>query len=505
MRNNKIALPLWCLILSIFTLVAYNGRFFRMLRQCAGENGHQLLLTLSAGLFLLAALFLLYLLLAFLGRFVGKCVIALSFLVNAVTLYSLRMYNALVSEEMMANTFLSKYSEISGYISLPYFIWFFFLGLLPAAYVLLRKVDYGSWKRFLSAALLALAVAAAVVAGNWSKKAWVQEHALELGGSQMPWSWAVNSVRFFYHYSQPKEPEILLPDATVENGSRDVCVLVLGESARRDHFSLYGYPRETNPYTRQDSVKALPARAANTYTMACIREMMEPYPSEDLVEILPNYLLRAGVDVVWRTRNWGEPPVHTDKYYKVEDLQRMYPDADPRYDGILLSGLKDEILSCGKDKLFIVLHTYTNHGPEYRAGYPPEFVRFQPVGNTVRLARTDPELIRNGYDNSLVYSDFLVHSVIETLREIPDRRCCMLYMSDHGESLGENGNYLHAAPLSMAPEEQLNVPFLIWTSDPSVRVKPMDEVTPYSLYHSVLRFLGISSPFFDESRCVFEP
>ena len=79
---------MWCLILSIFTLVAYNGRFFRMLRQCAGENGHQLLLTLSAGLFLLAALFLLYLLLAFLGRFVGKCVIALSFLVNAVTLYS---------------------------------------------------------------------------------------------------------------------------------------------------------------------------------------------------------------------------------------------------------------------------------------------------------------------------------------------------------------------------------------------------------------------------------
>ena len=92
-------------------------------------------------------------------------------------------------------------------------------------------------------------------------------------------------------------------------------VLVIGESARRDHFSLYGYPRETNPLLAKDDVKALVAESAATYTTAGVKAILDYAPTDKLYEILPNYIYRSGADVVWRTINWGEAPLHIEKYF----------------------------------------------------------------------------------------------------------------------------------------------------------------------------------------------
>ena len=92
------------------------------------------------------------------------------------------------------------------------------------------------------------------------------------------------------------------------------------------------------------------------------------------------------MDVVWRSNNWGEPPVHIDKFYKIKDIKSLHPEADDRYDGILLAGLREDTLR-EQDKMLVVLHTSTSHGPTYYKKYPPEFEVFSPVCTTVEMSK----------------------------------------------------------------------------------------------------------------------
>jgi lipid A ethanolaminephosphotransferase len=104
-----------------------------------------------------------------------------------------------------------------------------------------------------------------------------------------------------------------------------------------------------------------------------------------------------------------------------------------------------------------------------------------------------------------VYTDFLVHGVIEMLKKYPERRCCVLFVPDHGESLGEGGLDMHGVPLMMAPDYQTDIPFLVWTSDNAPAVKETgDQVSHYHVFHSILKFYGIETPFYDESKNIFK-
>ena len=156
-----------------------------------------------------------------------------------------------------------------------------------------------------------------------------------------------------------------------------------------------------------------------------------------------------------------------------------------------------------KEKLFIVLHTNTSHGPTYFQKYPTKFEVFKPVCTTVEMSKSNREELINAYDNTILYTDFLVYSVIEKLRDIKDVRSCVLYVSDHGESLGENNLYMHGVPMMIAPAEQIEIPFIAWTSDSILKTKPLEEVGQYHVFHSVLDFLGIKSPIFDEKYSIF--
>ena len=502
--SEKASLTAWSLVLAVYTLVAFHVPFFKHAVACVEGDANGVILLVSAALLLLALDFLLYYVLVFLGRFLGKCVVAFTLFGDAVMLYFVNTYKVLVTDEMMGNVLRTQYSEASGFFSLSAVLYVLLLGILPCIYVFARKVDYGSWKRFFSRIGVTLAVLVAVIFGNMKNWPWIDRNSTELGSLLMPWSYVVNTFRFYSAEKKKNVKEIPLPDPTAVSDTRDVCILIIGESARRDHFSLYGYGKETNPYTVKDTVTALVADSDATYTAAGVRAILEPTEDRELHEILPNYVLRTGGDVIWRTSNWGEPPVHTEKYYTMGDLRKMYPEADGRFDGILLEGLKDEILASDRDKVLIVLHTYTNHGPAYNTNYPEEFEVFTPVCNTVEMSKTSQEELLNAYDNSIVYTDFLVHSAIEIVRSIPGRRGCVLFVSDHGESLGENNLYMHGVPMAMAPREQIEIPFLVWTSDRDLRVKPLDKVGQHHVFHSVIRFLGIESPAYDASKDIFE-
>ena len=321
----------------------------------------------------------------------------------------------------------------------------------------------------------------------------------------MPWSYVANTVRHFNHQRMINRKEILLPDATITSENRSLCVLVIGESARRENFSLYGYERETNPLLQDDGVVAYIAEASATSTTAAVKAIIDHKPTGDLYEILPNYLYRNGVDVVWRSTNWGEPPLHIEKRHTLSQLEVEYPDADARYDGILLAGLREEIEASESDKLLVVLHTSTSHGPTYNKKYPEEFEHFTPVCNTVEMAKADRGELINAYDNTILYTDYLLHSVIEVLRGVEDRNTAMIYISDHGESLGEGNMYMHGMlAASMAPKEQLESPFIVWRSDSSPELKRLDKVGHYNIFHSVMDYLDVSSEIYDEQMSIFE-
>lgn len=506
--KKSISPTAFCLVLSLYTLVAFHAPFYKHLRGTIEPGLNGAFITVSMVLIMIAGNFFAYYLVLALGRFVGKCIIALTLVADAIMFYFVRNFNVLVTDSMMGNVFNTNYSEASGFFSWALLGYIVALGLLPCIYLFAQKVDYDGAKKAMGRIGIAVAAILVLVFGNMSNWPWMDRNSTQLGSLLMPWSYIVNTFRYHNAERRRNAKEIQLEAPTAISESRDVCVLIIGESARRDHFSLYGYERQTNPYTANDSVTTLLANSSATYTVAGVKNILHPRDSRELYEILPNYLHRHGADVSWRTSNWGEPPVHIEKYWKKADLKRMHQEEDERYDGILLAGLKDDILASSANKVFVVLHTNTSHGPAYNTCYPSDFEVFTPVCETVEMSKALQEEVFNAYDNSIIYTDWLIHNVIETLRSIPDRRCCMLYISDHGESLGENNLYMHGVPMSMAPKEQYEIPYLVWTNDPSMPVKSYSpEQLPlnghFTIYHSVLRFMGFDTPVYDAEKSIF--
>ncbi len=503
--GKKTSLTVYSLILSVFTLIAYHYPFFRAVTNNVEADFNGVLITGGLAIVMLALNFFFIYLLLYLGRTVGKIIVAVSFICNSLCFYFIVAYNTLITDKMMGNLYNTQYSEASGFLTWAMLLYVLLLGVPPCIFVLAKKVEYGSWKRFFANIGIAIGVILAAVGANAKNVLWIDRNSTEIGSLLMPWSYTVNSVRYWSKEKKRNKEEIKLPDAKIINDSKDVVVLVIGESARRENFSLYGYEKKTNPLLENDNVTALIADAADTYTTAGVKAILDHKPTNKLYEILPNYLNRNGVDVVWRSNNWGQPPVHIEKFYKVKDLKEMHPEADERYDGILLAGLKEEILSNSMDKQLIVIHTSTSHGPTYNTKYPTEFEVFSPVCETVEAAKANRSELLNAYDNSIVYTDYLLHSIIEVLRDIPERRSCMMFVSDHGESLGENNLYMHGVPVSIAPKEQVEIPFIVWTSDQSIEIDDKEKVGQYHVFHSVMRFLGIESPVYDSSLDIFTP
>lgn len=503
-KERKFSLWFVCALLSAFTLVAYHIPFFRYVVSNLESGLNAVLIVSGLVVLMLAANYFFYYLLLYAGRIVGRCIVAATLICDSVSLYFINTYDVFLDITMMGNVFNTQYSEASGFFSFSAVLYVVLLGILPSVLLFLPKIDFGSFKRFLANIGASLGIIIIIAFANMSNWPWVDRHGSPLGSLLMPWSYTVNSVRYKCAVRERNRQEIPLPDVTYLDDEKDVVVLVIGESARRDHFSLYGYPRETNPLLAKDDVKALVAESAATYTTAGVKAILDYAPTDKLYEILPNYIYRSGADVVWRTSNWGEAPLHIEKYFQVADLQEIYTDSDPQFDGILVQGLKETILESGKNKVLIIIHTSTSHGPSYNKRYPSEFEKFTPVCTTVEMSKADKGELINSYDNSILYTDYILDQVIGQLKELPEWRSCMMYISDHGESLGEGGLYMHGVPIAISPREQLEIPFIVWTSDTSLKIKDMELYKQYHVFHSVMNFLGARSEIYDETMNIFE-
>ncbi len=442
----------------------------------------------------------------FLSRFVGKFLLVIFFIVNAIAVYFINTYSVIVDESMVGNVLNTNYAESSSFFSIKLILYIILLGVIPGIYIIQAKIINVTVKRFLiitSLTLLFILTVAFVNASNWL---WIDKNSKTLGGLAMPWSYTVNISLFYVHKHQKNEKEILLPNAIIKDNQKSVVVLVIGESARSENFSLYGYPKNTNPLlSKTANVFHFNAVSSATYTTAGVKAILEDTNTDKLYEILPNYLYRNGVDVVWRTTNWGEPPVHINDYENRDSLMKNCKGEGCNYDEVLLTGLKEQILASKKNKVLIILHTSTSHGPTYSKKYPPQFETFTPVCNSVELGNCSHTELINAYDNTIVYTDYILSNVIEDLKQLKDYKSAMIFVSDHGESLGEKNLYMHGLPLSIAPKEQYEIPFIVWLSDNSSKqVKPEKMLSQNNVFHSVLNFLGIQSPVYNEEMNIFK-
>ena len=177
------------------------------------------------------------------------------------------------------------------------------------------------------------------------------------------------------------------------------------------------------------------------------------------------------------------------------------------YDEVLNHKAKEIFVNSPADKTFFLYHVMGSH-LKYDQRYPKEYERFTPAvqaadGYAVLSAKNKDKVV-NAYDNTIVYTDYLLSSIIDTLSTLDDWKSCMMYVSDHGESLGEKNLYMHGVPMSIAPAEQYEIPFIVWKSDGGDGYKPYELIGQHHVFHSVLHFLGIDSPVYNEEMNIFE-
>ncbi len=504
--KNNLQITHFVLLMSFLNFILFHFPFFSFVfnnLDYKSLNGILLIFTLII-LMLVVNAFVFYLIF-FLSRVVGKFLLVLFFIINAIAVYFINTYGVIIDESMIGNVLNTNYEESSSFFSFKLILYIVVLGIIPSIYIIKVKIINVKLKRFLITASLSLLFIIVLVFANAVNWLWIDKNSKQLGGLAMPWSYSVNLSLFYIHKYQENKKEILLPDATIKDNEKSVVVLVIGESARKQNFSLYGYERNTNPLLSQTpNVFHFDATSCATYTTAGIKCILEHANTSDLYEILPNYLFRNNVEVIWRTTNWGEPPIHIGNYQNRDSLIPNCKGEGCDYDEILITGLKEQVLSSKKDKILIILHTSTSHGPTYSKKYPSQFETFKPVCNSVELGNCSQKELINAYDNTIVYTDYILYNVIENLKQLEEHKSTMIFVSDHGESLGEKNLYMHGMPISIAPKEQYEIPFIVWVSDSSKQLKPNKILSQNHVFHSVLNFLSIESSVYNEEMNIFK-
>ena len=296
---------------------------------------------------------------------------------------------------------------------------------------------------------------------------------------------------------------------------KTVGILVVGETARGDRFSLNGYPRDTNPLLSQRSlISFTDAQACGTttfFTIPCIfsflpEKKFTPYKAEHESNVL-DVLNSAGVHVLWRDNNPNCKSV-CDRVAN-ENLASRPDPASPYFnngeylDEVLLSDL-EAYIDAQEGDVLIVLHQMGSHGPAYFRRFPAASASFTPYCKDKAQQLCDQAGLDNSYDNTIVYTDYFLDKAIELLARNNDKYPSFLfYLSDHGESLGENGVYLHGAPHVLRIKEQFHIPMILWFSPAYLNDYPIDyealracrdhPVSQYQVADTLMSLFGYSS------------
>lgn len=474
LTTNKLILAA-----AIFLLLFDNIAFFQhVLIAYPLADRHNLFFLASLALGLVGVISLLLSLLA--SRLTTKPLLVVLFLLAAANSYFMNNYGVVVDYIMIQNLLQTNLREATDLFSIKLLLYLFFLGGIPALLICLLPLERQSWRqaaRSRSKMILVSFLLILIPLFSFSRfyASFFREHK-ELRQYSNP-IFALYSVHKYIKRTidtAPLKVEIIGADAHIPDTDegRELIILVVGEAARADHFSLNGYGRSTNPLLSQEDVLSYPqVSSCDTSTATSVPCMFSDLTrsgfSNKKAKARENILdvaQRAGVSVLWRDNNSDSKGVALRVSYEdyQDSARNTICEGECRDEGMLV-GLQEYIDARKSGDILIVLHQMGNHGPAYYKRYPKAFERFTPACQTNQLDQCSPEEIGNAYDNAILYTDFFLSKVITLLKKNDQRfETAMFYMSDHGESLGEFGVYLHGMPYALAPEAQKHIASILW-------------------------------------------
>ncbi|MBF0204486.1 MAG: phosphoethanolamine--lipid A transferase [Desulfamplus sp.] len=469
------------------------------------------------------------------SRYTIKPILIILLLISSLAAYFMDTYNIFIGTHMLQNILETNADESLELLSPKLLFYFFFLGALPAYFVskveLIRQpIKKAIMLKIKIVGISLLCMAVILFAFSRFYTSFFREHT--------PIRYYTNPTYYIYsagkyiHESLTEQITTITPlgrDAVNANynpitntalitniplAKPELIILVVGEAARADHFSLNGYHRETNPLLKQTDVFSFSnVSSCGTTTAISVPCMFsnlgrdgytdkKAKSSENLLDVL-SY---AGVNVLWRDNNSDSKGVAL----RVDYEEFKEPETNPECDEIecrdvgMLNGLQRYIDARKKEDILIVLHQMGNHGPAYYKRYPKSFEKFIPVCRTNELGDCTQDEIVNAYDNAILYTDYFLSKVIELLKHNSEQfQTGMVYFGDHGESLGENGIYLHGVPYAIAPKAQTHIPAIFWFGEnfkvdrEKLKQQIDNNYSQDNLFHTILGIMGIKTAVYN--------
>ncbi|MFJ2458824.1 phosphoethanolamine--lipid A transferase [Pseudomonas zeae] len=534
MLKLKAVRPEWVtLIASAFLLIGCNFVLWQHLFEITAADGKGIAMRVAFGVMILAAFNIVLTLLAF--RPLLKPLLTLIFLISAGVAYFMSQYGVMIDAGMFRNFAETNATEVRDLLSLKLFAYILLLGVLPSWLLWKVPVNYRRWHRELISKVIVGVASVAVIGGvalaNYQGLSSLFRNHHEIRLMLVPSNYIGASAGYLREQVvSARQPFIKIGEDAERNPDvklqprKSLTVLVVGESARAENFGILGYHRDTTPTLDKEAglIAFTDVHSCGTETAVSVPCMFSNMGRKDYdaskaknEEGLLDVLKRAGIDVIWRDNQSGCKG--TCDRVTLQDVSNL---KDPALcansecrDEILLQGLQSFIDHLDKDTV-LVLHQMGSHGPEYFKRYPKEYEHFTPVCESNALNNCSRESIVNGYDNTLVYTDHVLSSLIDVLRINQDKvDTAMLYLSDHGESLGEYNLFLHGTPYMLAPEQQKHVAMLAWFSDNYQKAYSVDThclqmsrdkpLSQDNLFHSMLGLLEVRSKVYQPGLDMF--
>ena len=529
-RFRRVSPAFATMALSLWLVVFCNASFWRALWRIEGGLSWTSVWFLAA-VFLFVVLLLDFLLTLLAFPWVGKPLLMLVLAISALTAYYMDSYGVMIDFVMLQNILAANAREVTEMLSWKLAGYVVLLAGMPALWLAWTEIAHARWwkellRKALALTLIALGLGAILFLSYKDFVSTIRNHG-EVRYLLTPANYLGAANGYLRARARaPRALQAIGEDARkgtgwVASGKATLTVLVLGETARAANFSLGGYARITNPQlAKEDIVYFSNVLSCGTSTASSLPCMFSDLGREGFGadqanhrEGLLDVLAHAGFSVVWRDNNTGCKAICAR--VTSEDVTRRQPSefcrADECHDEILLEGLQERLDSTNQD-LVIVLHQLGSHGPAYHLRVPEAFKAFGPVCGNNQLEKCSREEIVNAYDNTILYTDHMLAKTIALLRRNASRfDAAMLYVSDHGESLGESGGiYLHGLPYALAPMEQKHVPMLLWLSEgfrarfridqACLQAKRHEAFSHDNLFHSMLGLLDVQTRVYRPER-----
>ena len=416
-------------------------------------------------------------------RYTLKPVLILLLLLSAGAAYFMDSYNVILDDVMIDNIFKTDTAEALDLVSIKLLVYLLFLGVLPAIWIIRLPIAYPSFKKAILSRVLIIGAALLIIVitilslGNFYASFLRENKSLRYYANPSYYIYSIGKY-IGQHFQNNTIPFSFIGIDAVHAQShidRELVILVIGETARADHFSLNGYHRKTNPKLEQENIinftNVWSCGTSTAVSVPCMFALSgrsdfnisKAKASDNVLDIMQ----RVGLNILWLDNNSSSKGVAD----RVEYYSYKTPDNNPECDTEcrdigMLTNLDSYIENHPTGDIVIVLHQMGNHGPAYYKRYPSSFEHFTPVCKTNQLEQCSQEEINNAFDNAILYTDFFLSQTIDLLKKYDSKfETALLYVSDHGESLGENGLYLHGLPYMLAPDSQKHVPMLMWFGD----------------------------------------